>query len=248
MNNLRFLSIVLLLGIFFCLNVSGQDKTADTLTIEPSAAYLISYFNKSSNEQSRLINGPVYDGYLKNIEGSAYFKDAIAPEKGTLIYDGFRYENIPMMYDMFKDVLVTVLPNGFSKYTLISERVSDFYLFGHHHVYIYVAEGDEKAVFKSGFFDLVYKGASEVLVKRSRNLEQSSSNTQITKYFRARTIYYFKKGDAYYRVNSESSFMDLYKDHKSELKKYLRTNKVKFRKDPEQALKLLASYCDSHSY
>lgn len=199
-----------------------------------------SFFNASIQQQSRLYNGLSYLGYGSNVDGSANFQDLNTFSKGSVVYDGFRFENTPLMYDLNQDKLVSLL-GEFSKYSLISNKVTEFHLNDHHFTYINVID-TTTSVIKSGFFDLIYNGNTKILVKRSKSMETSINDNMIRYYFVPKTYYYIARDQKYEVISSEKSFLNFFKDKKIALKKRLKESKIKFRKQPEAAMILLASY------
>lgn len=205
------------------------------------------YFNKAIGSQSRLFNGFSYVGYRSNIDGSPYFLEENLFRNGTVFYDGFKYENVPLLYDVYKDMLISKNYESSLQFSLISDRVSSFTILDHHHVYINTSKDSINIPFKSGFLELLHDGKAQVLVKRSSSLQQTSGTSDLRKYFLSRTQFFVKKDGNYFKITNESSFLKLFKDHKAEMKRLLKTNAVKFRKEPTKAMVLLATYFDNLS-
>lgn len=236
-------------ALFLCFKITyGQNVESDSLLNSSlTERNTIEYFNRAIGTQSRLSNGQSYNSYRTTIDGSAYFPEDKLMRKGTVVYDGYRFENVPLLYDIYKDLLVTTTADGFLQLSLVSEKVKEFNISGHKHIYINTGSDSTNIPFKSGFLEQVYKGKTEVLVKRSTSLQQASGTRDLRKYFLLRVQYFFKKDNTYYKISSESSFMKLYKERKAELKKLLRSNSIRFNKDQISALKLLAAYIDNTS-
>ena len=153
------------------------------------------------------------------------------------------------MYDVYKDVLISLLYNHFSMYTLLSERVSDFTFSGHRFVRVN-ADGlvGDKSGIVTGFYDQLYSGKTEVLARRTKTIQNSTNQTlALETYFIAHNDYYVKKGNVYYNVSGQGSFLNVLKDKKQVLQKYMKDNSFKFRTDPEAAMAKLAAYYDQIS-
>lgn len=205
------------------------------------------YFNKAIGSQSRLFTGFSYVGYRSNIDGSPYFLEENLFKNGTVVYDGFKYENVPLLYDVYKDVLISNNYESSLQFSLISDRVSSFTILDHHHIYINTSKDSVNIPFKTGFLELLHDGKAQVLVKRSASLQQTTGTSDLRKYFLSRTQFFVKKDGNYFKITNESSFLNLFKDHKAEMKRLLKTNAVKFRKEPAKAMVLLATYFDNLS-
>ena len=64
-------------------------------------------------------------------------------------------------------------------------------------------------------------------------------------YFNAKDEYFLKKGNTYYNLSaSQGSILKLLKDKKSELQQYIKSNKIRFRDNPEDALARIAAQYD----
>lgn len=200
------------------------------------------YFNKEIRQQSRLFNGIAFQGYAPPMDGSPNFQEINGFVKGDIVYDGFRYNEVLMMYDLNEDAVIVLNYDGYSMLSLISDKVTDFYIKDHHFTYINVADSSKNVPFRTGFFDLIYNGETKVLVKRAKTLQLNVTSSEVRKYFVSKTSYFLEKDHQYYPINGESSFLSFFKDKKVALKKYLRERKIKFRKTPEEAMVLLASY------
>ncbi len=205
------------------------------------------FFNANINHQSRLANGIAFEEYYYNVIGSANFQELTAFSIGSIIYDGIRFDSIPLMYNLHQDKLLLPLTE-FTKYSLISQKVSDFYINNHHFKYIHVVDTTTTNV-RSGFFDILYSGKQKMLAKRTKSMYQKIEN-QRDMFFRfsSKTVYYLERDNKYYPVSSQASLLNYFKDKKKELKSYIKTNKIKFRKDPEQAMSLLVRQYETLVY
>jgi hypothetical protein len=218
--------------------VLKQDSASNT-AIEKAE----SFFNSSIKQQSRLLNGPSFQNYGTNVEGSANFQDLTTFTQGDVIYDGFRFNNIPLMYDLYQDKVISLVTKS-AMYSLVSEKLSDFYLNNHHFKYINVID-TTTSIIRPGFFDVIFDGKVKILAKRVKKQQYSIGNQDKQYYFVPKTTYYLERNDKYEIINGESSFMNLFKDKKNELKKHLKDKKIKFKKQPEEAMILLATHYES---
>lgn len=245
---IRKLSIICVFGSMMACHAFGQSKQPDTS--QHALNNVLASFYLNIGQQSRLYDGPAYFTYDPHIKGNALYPlDAQTWAIGEVTYDGYVYKNVPLMYDIFKDVLVSLLYNHFSSYTFLSERVSDFTFSGHHFVRVN-ADGltNDKSGISTGFYDELYGGKSQVLAKRAKTIQNSTNQTlALETYFIETNDYYVRKGGVYYKVSGQGSFLNVFKDKKPELQKYMRDNGFKFRTDPEMAMARLAAYYDQLS-
>jgi hypothetical protein len=228
--------------------VLGQTMFNDTAAQQIALNHIKDAYNTAIGEQSRLYNGPEYDTYSPVIKGSANFldKDDFAP--GTVTYDGIFYKDVPMIYDINKNVVVALLYNKFSKYILLNERIQSFDLLNHHFIHIITDSLNKNTAISDGFYDQVYSRRLEVLVKRSKSIQNTSGTNTLETYFTATSrSFYLKKDNSYYSIGGQSALLTVLKDKKKELLQYIKTNKIKFKKTPEEAMVAIANQYDELS-
>jgi hypothetical protein len=241
------ISIWCILYVISASNSFGQTASNDSTYLQNTIAQTESNFRKAIGQESRLYNGPEYLLYDRNIKGNALYPlDATTWQPSEVNYDGIVYKGVPIMYDIYRDQLAAVLYNRFSIYVFLSERVHDFTLFDHHFVRI-VADSlsTNNSGVTTGFYDQLYGGKIEVLAKRIKNIQNSTSTIGVPEtYFSAKNEYYIKKGNIFYNVSSKRSFLNVLKDKKSLLQKYIRENNISFRDNREAYMAQVASYYD----
>jgi len=247
---IQHLSIIGLLVATAAGKTLGQSAQNDTATSQRAFNNITANYYIAMGQQSRLYSGREYSFYDRSIKGTALYPlNAQTWAVGEVTYDGLVYKNVPLMYDIYKDALISLLYNHFSMYTLLSERVSDFTFSGHHFVRVN-ANGlvDDKSGIVTGFYDQLYGGKTEVLARRTKTIQNSTNQSLILEtYFIEHNDYYVKKGNVYYKVGGQGSFLNVFKDKKQALQKYMKDNDFKFKTDPEAAMARLAAYYDQVS-
>ena len=228
--------------------VLGQTTPNDTTAQQIALNHIKEVYNTAIREQSHLYNGPEYDSYSPIIKGNANFLDKDDFVAGTVTYDGIFYENVPMMYDINRNLVVALLYNKFSKYILLNERVQSFDILNHHFIHIKADSLNTNTGMDDGFYDQVYYRGLEVLVKRSKSIQNTTGINTLETYFTPASLsFYLKKGNSYYSISGQSALLTVLKDKKKELLQYIKTNKIKFKKTPEEAMVAIASRYDELS-
>src|SRR5258708_33877954 len=178
----------------------GQAALSDSSSLQTSITQTAANFYKAVGQQSRLYNGHEYLPYDRHIKGNALFPYGVESwEPGDVNYDGVVYKNVPMMYDIFKDVVVVLLYNKFSMYSLLANKVHDFTFDNHHFVRVETDSlNNNNSGITSGFYDQLYGGKIEALAKRVKTIQNSSNTTTtIETYFISANEYYFRKDNTY---------------------------------------------------
>jgi hypothetical protein len=228
-------------------NATAQTLSPDTV-VQIAASNANAYYGKAIGPQLPLYNGPEYYLYSPaQFRGSAYFKDSTYTV-GAVYYDNARYTGIPLMYDLYKDQLVSAFNNQSLKYVLSGNKVQNFDLQGHHFVNIRTDTLAKNTVIKTGYYDELYHGKAQVLVKILKTVQNYSSTTgaqEAYAYFTAaRQDYFIRVGSTYYKVSGKGALLDILKDRKKELQQYIKTNHIKYNNDEGQAMVSIASYYD----
>jgi hypothetical protein len=234
----KALALTIFLG-FSVLMSSAQNAPADTLLYSNSAKLVIDYFNTTIAEQSEIYNGAKYELYPPANKGTFYFLDKNYCVPSLIRYNGTWFKKIPVLYDIHNDAMISV--NGNNLFVLDAERTSDIYLLDHHFIYLNTKSQDDLA---PGFYDLLYEGKSQVLVKRTKLIDESKTTEII---YEDKTAIYVKKDNKYFPVSSKGALMDIFKNKSKELKQYLKSNKIKYNKDEQGAVARLAGYYDQIS-
>jgi hypothetical protein len=245
---LKRLPKFLLLFLLTCCvkNVVLAQATADSLKAGQTNVYanVKRDFYKKIGAQSRLYNGMQYDAYDPHIKGNACYNDVDSLHAGSVFYEGYQYNNVKMLYDIYKDELVILIYNQFMRISLISDKVRDFDLLNQHFIYVKNDPANSNSL-KTGFYGDLYDGKIQVLSKKTKSIQNSTDYTgNIIPYFSPAKDYYLFRNGKYYTVNSQGAFLDVLSDHKKEVKQFVKSNNIQFKKAPEQAMAAIAAYYD----
>jgi len=150
MNKLLVTIIALYCAV--CINHAyGQAKTADTVLV----ANMGNAYNNAIGRQSGLYRGSSYSIYNVHSKGNAYFNDSTALVTGAVNYDGIQYHDVPLLYDLYQDILVSRLQNSVFLYHFLDDKVANFDMPGHHFVRIQPANATKMV--PVGYYEEVYK-------------------------------------------------------------------------------------------
>lgn len=194
--------------------------------------------------QSRLGPDPrLYNGYeyIRNgipAKGFPFF-DSAALQTGTLTYDGIFYQDMPLEYDVVLDQVI--IPDFTAKalISLISQKVAHFSIGSHPFRYI---NAEKTTLPKTGFYEELYAGGPATLLARHEKKLVFSSNREEQPRYYSDDNYFLELNDKFYHVNGEDDLLDVLKDKKDALKKYIRDNKIRFRRNMEKALIQTTAY------
>lgn len=231
------LTLILTWGAVTTGNVYAQMAADST-----GANQVIAGYYTAIGKQSHLYNGPEYDFYNPIIKGNAYVFDIKEFTPGSVKYSGVTYSNVPMLYDINKDVAVILLYNRFTKISLLGTKVDWFKLHNHYFVHVRPDSAGKHNV-ADGFYDELYGGKNvSVLAKRSKTIQNLTGSSSTESVFSETKDYYLKKGRDYFSFGGKGGLLDLLKDKKKELRQYIKANNIDFRENPEPAMVSIVAY------
>lgn len=238
-------SAVIIFCAIFCQNSSAQAVLSDSSSQQNALNNAVALYNTSLGVQVPVYSGAEYYFYDPHIKGNAYYQDINGFSGGSVYYDGTMYNNLQLLYDVNTDQLVCLFPNRISKFIVIKERVKSFDCLSSHFININVDTLTNNSALESGYYRELYAGKSEVLAKYTKSIQTSTSTSNyVENYFSAKKYFFIKKNSVYHSVGSKGSVLDLFKDKKNELKKYIKANSIDFKENPEEAMMKVASWYD----
>ena len=191
-------------------------------------------------ESSGLINGRVY--IPEYIDAQLHpFWQGRAWKKSNLNYQGQYYPGVEVLYDAFQDQLIYNYKDqrGLSVWMLLyPEEISDFTLDNAQFERIIP---DNPQGVASGFYEVVFQGEKiKLLAKRIK--EKYIDNQTIL--FRKRSRYYLLTKDKYRLIDSKKDFTSIFPANDTQVKSFIKKNKLKVNSRNEDDLIRLSEYCD----
>ena len=212
----------------FCQNSSNNCDT--------SLEYAKEYFKNNVAAGSFLYSGREYAPYSLNIKGNPFF-DSGDMNIGNVFYDGHLYENVPMLYDIVRQLIIIDRYHDNPRITLLSEKVKYFTIHDHLFQNIHAENG-------SYFYDITYNGVAGVWVKRIK-VTRKAVHAEEPDSFTERDEFYIKKGNSLFAVTNKASALAGFEDKQNQLKSFIRKKKLTFKKNIEQDLIQVASFYSS---
>ena len=211
--------------------LTGAAQT-DT-SLQNRLDFTIAKYHQTRGEHSALYNGGRHEGY-QFVEGHPYFSGK-EWRKGSVTYQGVRYTNIPMLFNLVTEEVVVQYADGFHSISLLPEYVSDFSIDENR----FVALSDSSLPTR-GIYQKLFEGKMAVLAKRTKFLEENIINQKLYRKFIERNQYYILKDRTYYEVDGEKALLAFFPGRKREVREFLHKNKIRYRKNPEAAIVTVA--------
>lgn len=216
-------------------NAIAQMDKNDSSFYRSAVLNAIKTYHESSGDQNALFNGSLYYGYpFQFKQGNALFFADTVLKKGSLVYDNILYNEVLLEYDNLQDLVIVM--DSLYWIQLNSKKITEFYLSGHHFVRL-EKNSVNKDIVTTGFYDVLHEGPIMVLKKDIKEIHEEPSVVEgLERSVFKSSYYYIKKAAIIYQVKSQDELLDILTDKKKEIRQFLRSNKLKFRKDKDNTL------------
>lgn len=231
--------VVLFLICMFACPVSGQSEPA-YMGSGPLPAEL-----KQSYSRHHLFNGREFVPHNLSVVGSPNHGDLVILDHCSVVFDGVYYDDIPLLYDLVIDQLVTIHPDQKKEIYLEKYLVDRFSI--QRDQFVRIAEGQSEL--SPGFYQLVYQGENYTCyARRSKEARRYSSGTVLEYRFFETVTYYLQIGDDPFRIiKSQKELLSLDEDHRRTIRRMLRANGLTFRARPVQTLHAVLNFLDHNN-
>jgi hypothetical protein len=235
----------LLSFIVFNLHLSFAQSTNDTSVVNSALENALATSRHHLRENLALYNGKEYVSSDYKVDGfpTYEFEDL---EEGSITYYDQTFDSIPLLYDIYTDEVIVEHYNSVYALCLNSQKVSKFSLPNHSFIRI-TNDSAVSTIPKTGFYEILYVGDVSVFARRKKTIFEEIVDRSVHREYVPANFYFIKIGEVYHSVKSKRSVLALFKEHKKEINKSLRKNKIKFRKSKETALVTMAAEFDKLS-
>ncbi len=218
---------------FFPFIVSSQHTITDTAARRTAIDHIIQFYTDSAKENLRVYDGYEFTSAYRASAGHPFFEYA-EPHDATIVYQGTRYHHVLLSYDITNDEVLFVNPVTKLNIRLISSKIGEFEIGGH--IFIRLFHDDEIDGFPGeGFYVRLLDGKAQVLAKRQKKLRDPAAAEAAARFIQVNNYFVVNNGTVY-RVDSRRSLLAACNDRRAEVARYIQDNRLKFDKEPAQAI------------
>ena len=220
----------------FIFSKTWAQSIADSASNSPyiSAA---KFYSAITDRNQQLYNGPEYIwSYTKSTGHPFYITDAF--QLGSIRYDDVSYFDIPIQYELVKNVVIIKGAND-ERIELASDRISAFSV--GNSVFKKVNSNNLPGLFYQSLYNS--KGI-EVLAARKKSFIRGGKAEDLD-VFQEADSYYIGKGEQYYLITEAADLYKSFVDKEKLLKSFAREKKLSFRKDPQTYILEIVAYYNS---
>jgi hypothetical protein len=232
--------------LFFCslhTSIRAQPAGKDSLITTGAYYNALQVYHRYLTPETGLYRGSEYVQYAYTLkEGHPYFDDG-RMKKGSVLYNGILYEDLPLLYDLVKEQVV--LNDSYDNYTifLINEQIDYFTI--QDHLFINFRDSLNPSAPHRGFYEQLNKDRIALYKKEKKVVQEDISSGKLERNIEPSVSYYLKKGPTWYSVNNKRSLLYALDDRRREVKKFIRKNGLNVRKNKENTLLKVTAWYNS---
>ena len=203
----------------------GRQQSIDSAAVmylQRADGQSVLYYGNEQDGQPRTTNHP----YLTNAQ---YVK-------ARLSYNNVIYPEALLRLDFSRDELVVQSPDR-RNIVLFPENV-DFVELHNKHI-IYFRRDGLPGCPSTGYYSLLYSGNCKVLERQTADLLLNNGDGSY--YYAFTTRYYLYKDGVYYNIRNQSGLLKALSPYKKELKRFISSNRWRFRRDAEVLIAMTVS-------
>lgn len=205
--------ILFFVSLLNALIVFGQPDKQDTAFLSIARNNVIRSFTQGLDAHAGLYNGREYSEYRQTGEEHPYlFLDWT---EGSIMYFGKVYDNVPLLFDLSTNEIVTEHSSG-NKISLLREKVNYFMLKDHRFEYLH------ESGLSNGFYDIIYSGRNiKIIAKRLKIKRERIAGTTLSIDFEEQTKYFLIKESQSFPLSNKRSLIKILGSEDPQIRKKL---------------------------
>jgi hypothetical protein len=234
------LFLCLLTGLF---GFSAQAQTikGDTSFVADAVASSVRIYEGFIHGQELFYNGSAYVEPARTGDQHSFFlsEDWIF---GSVSFDGETFNNVPFLYDIMIDQLITESATG-NMQVLPREKVRWFTL-GERRFENIDNKAANNSLPRSGFYEVLYSGKTKLICLRQKLQQEKIESRILDIYYEEKNRYFVLKNDEFIGVKNKGSLIKVLNDQKSQLKAFARKNAAQFGDNRDALMAAIATEYD----
>jgi hypothetical protein len=195
---------------------------------------------QNSSDKQMLLNGRIWRNQFSKAINDQFFLSGTFL-KGSVAFNGRRFENLDLLYDINNDELILKV-DSYPVIILNKEMVDSFNLVFENRNYRVINAGTDSSSVLKGYINVLYDGPSALYVKYTKTFQPLAVDGRYDLFFTDNSAY-LRKGEEIVPLTGKKELLGLLGDKKKEIRHYLRSSGLKLKqKDPETFVPILRYY------
>lgn len=228
------------LALPYC--TAAQGLAADSSQLRLAVRAATQRYYAATGAEARLLSGTDYINRAKSFMTGNPFFPSPEVKAGSLRYDGFDFEAVPMRYDCYLDRVVVQPSSRAIALLLVPEKVAAFALDGHQFVRL-VTDSVANPQVHTGFYELLADGPARLLARHTKHAYEQPTQRGMEGSFVETVRFFVQQRDAYQEVAKLKDVTTFFPARKAELQKFARGQHLSFKEAYRQkSLTALVAY------
>jgi hypothetical protein len=191
-------------------------------------------------ENQILYNGRKWRNLYYMVQGDQFlFSSMFLP--GSLTIRGKTFTNVSIMYDLYKDEILTPVSPGLIL-QLNKEMVDSFSLLFQNKTYRFTRMPDDSLEGLKGYVNVLYSGKTALYIKYNKKIDKLKVEGENDKFYQLTRIYYVKDSICNQITGKSDLFRVLFED-KARIRDFIKKNKLLVSKEePESFIPVIRYY------
>ena len=188
-------------------------------------------------EKQLIYNGKIWRNLYIRVKGEPFF---LTGEflNADVIFNGKQFRDLRIKFDIFNDEVILFV-NPTIIIILNKEMINEFNFSYENRLYRIVNMGIDSTRVLNGFVSVLYNGATPLFAKYLKKIELQPYDRQNDVFYQLHRIY-IKIDSVIVQISGKRELFKILQDRQSEIRDYVRANRVKItRKDPYTFIPLL---------
>jgi hypothetical protein len=222
---------------------ASQAASRDSTYEHEAYTTAVRAYHRYLGAENGLYNGGEYADYSTTLTSGQPYFGPIESQPGWIVYNGVRYDNLQLWYDLVTDAVVVNDADHVLKIQLINDRLQSFSLSGH--LFLRVLRDSIDGV-RTGFYELLDGGRVNLFKRSGKSLQVNAMQDGLHRDILSDSSYFIEKNGHFLSAGRKSSILNALSDKKPAVKSYMRKNNItsgflRLNKD-EALLKIVAYY------
>lgn len=217
---------------------------AQQLPLTTSKATLYKFAEQKYGTDELLFIGSQYFPLHYNTDGHQYYKTSNYTEGSVFLQDK-HYSQLSLKYDIELDEIVLLYSNvSGSEQSIVLQPHAIDSVYLHQTVFIPQRLLPD-STFNKGYYELIYNNNLVLFAKHRKyySVDNMDTTPPFGKYCETTTSMYLYLNGETYKVNRRRHFLSCFEEHKSEIRRFMRRNKIRYNKANRNELEQLIHFC-----
>jgi hypothetical protein len=228
--------------LIFIINILSVTCFSGKCPANPIMPGLYTTQEDTISDNQFFFNGRIWRNYYSRVvEDQFLFSKGFLP--GTVVMRGKTYPNVMILYDIFKDEILTPYkPVGILQ--LNKEMVDSFSIVFRNKKYSFTRMQDSTASGLNGYFNVLYNGKTKLFVKYIKKIEKLEAIGENDKFYQLTQIYLIRDS-LIFPVAGKNDLIKVYSEDKKAVRDFIKKNHLEISKDYPESFIPVLGFTDS---